>query len=190
MQPRDLIDIFIAPLEAGNFEYMITGSIAATFYGEPRLTHDIDLVLCLQKVDIDKFLGMFSGEEFYRPPHEVLRVELSRESFAHFNLIHHETGYKADMYPRSNEPLHSWGFENRRRIQVKDGLQIWLAPPEYVIVRKLQYFKEGGSQKHLSDIRKMVNSPEAAIDVSCLERWVEFKNVHKEWSLAQKFSDR
>jgi hypothetical protein len=190
MQPRDLIDVFIGPLEAGGIEYMITGSIAATFYGEPRLTHDIDLVLCIQNADIDKFLGMYPDTDFYRPPREVLRVELSRGSFAHFNLIHHETGYKADMYPLSNEQLHVWGFGNRRRVQVKNDLRLWLAPPEYVIVRKLQYFKEGGSQKHLSDIKKMVDSPDASIDIACIEKWVEFKNVKAEWLLAKKYGER
>jgi hypothetical protein len=43
MQQPDLLGIFISPLEVGNFQYFITGSIASTFYGEPRLTHDIDL---------------------------------------------------------------------------------------------------------------------------------------------------
>jgi len=30
----------------------------------------------------------------------------------------------------------------------------YAAPPEYVILRKLQYFREGGSEKHLLDIKK------------------------------------
>lgn len=54
MQQLDLIDIFIAPLESGNIGYMITGSIAAAFFGEPRLTHDIDLVLSFQPSDIER----------------------------------------------------------------------------------------------------------------------------------------
>ncbi len=33
-----------------------------------------------------------------------------------------------------------------------------LAPPEYVIVRKLQFFREGGSQKHLRDISRMLTA--------------------------------
>ena len=31
-----------------------------------------------------------------------------------------------------------------------------LAPAEYVIVRKLEYYREGGSEKHLRDIRSML----------------------------------
>ena len=183
MPSPDLIDIFIIPLEEARLEYMITGSVASTFYGEPRLTHDIDLVIALRADDIERFPSLFPSAEFYCPPQEVLRIESSRKAFAHFNLIHHDTGYKADMYPLTGEPLHAWGFENRRRIRLKDSLQIWLAPPEYVVARKLQYFKEGGSQKHLSDIRKMLDSPETAVDLPLLERWISRKDLQKEWEL-------
>lgn len=37
-----------------------------------------------------------------------------------------------------------------------EGQQVIFAPPEYVIVRKLQFFREGGSQKHLRDISRML----------------------------------
>ncbi|MBN1308387.1 MAG: hypothetical protein JXA18_10750 [Chitinispirillaceae bacterium] len=190
MQQHDLIDVFIAPLEGSRIEYMITGSVAATIYGEPRLTHDIDLVIALRAADIPKFSSLFPATDFYCPPQEVLRIETSRKTFAHFNLIHHDTGYKADMYPLTGEPLHAWGFENRRRIPLKAELQIWVAPPEYVIVRKLQYFKEGGSQKHLSDIRKIIDSPESTIDSTQLERWIVLKGVQKEWALAGGYEER
>ena len=183
MQPPDLIDVFIIPLEQGRIDYMITGSVASTFYGEPRLTHDIDLVVALRDDDVERLPSLFPPTEFYCPPQEVLRIEASRKTFAHFNLIHHDTGYKADLYPLTDEPLHAWGFENRRRIVLKERMQIWIAPPEYVITRKLQYFKEGRSQKHLSDIRKMLDSPDTVVDRSLLDQWLFRKGLHKEWNL-------
>jgi hypothetical protein len=188
MQQRDLLDIFIAPLEAGKFEYMVTGSVAATFYGEPRLTHDIDLVLALKPDVIEPFLSQFPAEEFYCPPYEVVHLEMIRRTFAHFNLIHHDSGYKADIYPLSNDALHQWGFENRHRVTIKHNLELWLAPPEYVILRKLQYFREGGSQKHLSDIKKMLDQEESVISRSVIQEWVVQKNVLKEWEIAQNFA--
>ena len=47
MQQPDLLSLFVLPLEHSNFEYMVTGSVASTLYGEPRLTHDVDLVIVL-----------------------------------------------------------------------------------------------------------------------------------------------
>ena len=33
-----------------------------------------------------------------------------------------------------------------------EGDEFWLAPVEYVILRKLEYYREGCSEKHLRDI--------------------------------------
>ena len=76
---------------------MVTGAVAATIYGEPRLTHDIDLVIDLRLQDIEGFVDAFPFEEFYCPPPEVIRLEASRSQRGHFNLIHHDTGLKADF---------------------------------------------------------------------------------------------
>ena len=188
MQQRDLLEIFIAPLETGNIDYMVTGSVAATFYGEPRLTHDIDLVIALQPDVIEQFLSLFPLEDFYCPPYEVVRLEIGRKSFAHFNLIHHDSGYKADVYPLSGDDLHRWGFKNRRRVSIRNDFEIWMAPPEYVIIRKLQYFKEGGSEKHLSDISKMLGQGEFVIDQSLINVWVDQKRLTEEWERARQFT--
>ena len=48
MHQPDPIWIFLDPLESKGFEYFVTGSVASIFYGDPRLTHDIDLVLHLE----------------------------------------------------------------------------------------------------------------------------------------------
>ena len=97
-----------------------------------------------------------------------------------------DSGYKADVYPFSGDGQRLWGFENRRRIRITNDIEIWIAPPEYVIIRKLQYFKEGGSQKHLSDIRKMLDQGEFEIDQSVIEQWSERKGVMKEWEQAKR----
>ena len=45
MPDPDLLELFVARLDAIGVRYLVTGSIAATLYGEPRATHDIDLVV-------------------------------------------------------------------------------------------------------------------------------------------------
>ena len=65
-------------------------------------------------------------------------------------MIHTDTGFKADFYPAGRDEFHACQMEYR-------GEPLTVAPPEYVIVRKLEYFREGGSEKHLRDIRSMVS---------------------------------
>ena len=59
--------------------------------------------------------------------------------------------------------------------------KIQLAPPEYVIVRKLEYYREGGSEKHLRDIRAMLTVSSELIDRSVLHDWITRRQVGGEW---------
>ncbi len=161
--------------------YFVTGSVASLTYGEPRLTHDVDLVLELTDRDAVRIEAAFPADEFYCPPEEVIRIETRRPRRGHFNLIHHATGFKADVYLRSRDALHDWAFEHRRRVGTGPDAT-WFAPPEYVIVRKLEYYREGGSQKHLTDIQGMLDVLGEDMDYDNLQRWVSVIGLTDLWA--------
>jgi hypothetical protein len=64
-------------------------------------------------------------------------------------------------------------------------LTVTLAPPEYVIVRKLEYFREGGSEKHLRDIRGMLAVSGEQLDQAELLEWVARRSLKAEWEKAR-----
>jgi hypothetical protein len=147
-------------------------------YGEPRLTADIDVVLLLGAKDIGALRRVFADDEYYVPPDETLRLETGRATRGMFNLIHHATQFKADIYLAAADPLHAWALAQRRRVDL-EGCSIWLAPPEYVILRKLEYLREGGQDKHVRDIRFILAG--TAIDRGFLEREVARLGLAAEW---------
>jgi hypothetical protein len=110
----------------------------------------------------------------------VLAIEVRRGQRGHCNLIHHDTGFKADIYIAFDE-LHRWALAHRRTIDL-DGLRMSVAPVEYVIVRKLEYFREGKSEKHLRDIRGMLEVSSDQIDRALLERWIARLGLTAAWS--------
>lgn len=158
---------------------MVTGSVASMIYGEPRLTLDVDLVVALDVERAADFLAVFPEAELYRPPLEVVRLECARDSRGHFNLIHHESGMKADLYPAARDDLHRWGFAHRRHIRFGHG-QLSLAPPEYVILRKLEFWREGGSEKHLRDVRAML-ATDLALDRAFLDAELRRRGLEDAW---------
>ena len=158
---------------------MIVGSVAAIFYGEPRLTHDVDLVVSLESKDIAGLPAIFPDSEFYVPPPDAIGEEASREG-GQFNIIHHATGFKADFYVAGRDKLNLWGFQHKREIEF-EGQGVSLAPPEYVIVRKLEYFRQGGSDKHLRDIRSMLSISPEQIDRTKLDEWIGRLALDAEW---------
>jgi hypothetical protein len=180
MPEPELFLLFVRPLNRADIQYIVGGSVAAIFYGEPRLTHDVDIVVVLNKKDVQRLPDIFAESDFYLPPTEVIAEEVARGTRGQFNVIHMATGYKADFYPAGSDELNAWGFRNKRDIQFDDE-RLSLAPPEYVIVRKLQFFREGGSEKHLRDIRSMLSISLEQIDNARLMEWIQRLGLDAEW---------
>ena len=152
-----LLDLFISPLNQIGVKYMITGSVASICYGEPRLTHDIDMVLLLTLGDLKAFEDAFPDSDYYLPPTDVIVSEMRRSTRGHFNIIHLHSALKADVYFTGDDPTQIWGLKNRKEWSI-DETRFFLAPPEYVIVMKMRYWGEGGHNKHLDDIRAMLET--------------------------------
>lgn len=172
-------EIFIDILNSIGIKYCVTGSIASIIYGEPRLTHDIDILVLLRPEDIGKIEAGFSRSDFYLPPSEILEVERRRQNRAHFNIIHHKSGFKADIYPCGNDKFMLWAISNYRPFNL-GTTTINLAPPEYVIIKKLEYYREGGASKHLADIRSILLNQEMIIDNELLSGFLREFNLQKE----------
>lgn len=177
---NDLFTLFTSRFEAAGIDAVVTGSVAAMLYGEPRLTHDIDLVVLLDDDAIDALVHAFPDEEFYCAPEEAIRVEARRVQRGHFNIIHHETGFKADVYIAGRDPLNRWALRERRKLEL-GGTTINVAPPEYVIVRKLEFFREGGSAKHLEDIRGILRHQAGRLDMAVIDEKVTELGLVDEW---------
>jgi hypothetical protein len=185
MHAPDVIGLFVGPLNRLELRYMATGGVATILYSEPRLTHDIDLVLALAAGDAERLHDAFDEAEFYVPPLEVLRLESQRARHGHFNLYHHETAFRADFYLVGEDPLNQEAMARRRRMDTASG-PIWVAPPEYVIARKLQYRRDGGSDRHLRDVRAIVAHVGNALDREALHTLIDQLGVRAQWDEVER----
>jgi len=186
MEQTDLFLMFTTPLEEAHIDYMATGSVASMMYGIPRFTHDLDLVIVLPADRTVCISTGFPADRFYCPPAEVLLIESRRPRRGHFNLIHHETGFKADVYIHQTDELETWGLQHKTRIDLAEGQGLWVAPPEYVILRKLEFYREGTSQKHVNDIVGMLEVSGDRIDRAVIQEWVHRRNLQPQWDEVTK----
>ena len=173
MQPPDLVTLFVAPLNDLGIPYMVTRT---------RFTRDLDVVMTLGPADADRIAAAFPAADFYVPPREVMREESARPEHGHFNLIHHDTTLKADCYVAGRDPLHAWAVPRRVRHDV-GGVPVWAAPIEYVILRKLQWHRDGGAARHLDDVRAMLRVSGDDLDGQALGDWVTRLGLEEEWRL-------
>jgi len=172
----DLIGLFIRPLERLAIPYMVTGGVASVIYGDPRFTRDVDVVLGLTAGRIDALIAAYDERDYYVPPREALEAETARVGGGHFNLIHRETALRADVYLAGDDPLHAWAFPRRQRIQAEE-VDVWVAPIEYVILRKLEYFRMSGSDRHLRDVAMMLQISGELIDTAALAEWASRRDL-------------
>ena len=174
--------IFAPGLNALDVPWMAVGSIASSAYGERRTTLDVDVVAVVGKQHVARFSSIFPDTDFHCPPAKVIEIESARPEHGHFNLIHHHSIYKADIYIATGSPFERWAFANRRALAVGET-PVWLAPPEYVIVHKLEFFREGGSEKHLRDIQGILAVTE--LDRPFLEKEITRRGLQDAWSKCQ-----
>jgi hypothetical protein len=179
-----LVGLFVTPLNRAGIEYMVTGGLAAVIYGHPRLTLDVDLVIRLAPHDARVFAALWSPDEFYCPPADVIADERARAEHGHFNVIHNDTAMRADVYLAGTDELNAWALQHRR-LRDLEGQVVQVAPIESVIVSKLRYFRMGRSDRHLRDIARMLQISGAEVDRPTLERWIARLDLQAEWSRAR-----
>lgn len=185
MAPPELHRLILAPLQRTGIEYMVTGGVAAIAYGEPQLTNDVDIVLAGTPPDAGRLAAEFAESDYYVPPPDALERELGRTRHGHFNIIHNETGLRADVYVSGDDPLSAWAMQRRHTESIGPDA-IWFAPIEYVIVRKLEYFTEGGSTRHLRDIRGMLRISGDLIDQESLYQLIHDRGLQAAWEEARR----
>jgi hypothetical protein len=179
MDPSELLERLAQTLETLRIPYLITGSMATIAYGEPRFTNDIDVVVRLASHQIDGLCGAFPAEEFY------ISREAVADAVAHrtqFNVLHPTSGLKIDVMVADDSEFNQARFSRARSLRVAVGRDVTFASPEDVIIKKLVFYREGGSEKHLRDISGVLKIMGAEIDRAYIERWVRRLGLTREWS--------
>jgi hypothetical protein len=167
MTQQDVFEKVLDALNKSGINYMITGSIASITYGKPRVTHDMDLVAQItpeQSLEFAKLLG----KEFYM---DLIDVKESLQQNRQFNIIHPSTGLKIDCWPLKDAYDR---FRFTRRLQKPFGnISAYYASPEDVIIGKLKWLKQGGSARHIEDIKGILSIQGDRIDHNYIINWAE-----------------
>ncbi len=102
---------------------------------------------------------------------------------AQFNIIHPTSGLKIDVFPDKKDEVARSQIERGRRLPALPGPTAVFSSAEELIVKKLQYYRLGGSDKHLRDVRAMLDISGREIDLERIGEWVDRLDLSEEWSL-------
>ncbi|MBL8142067.1 MAG: hypothetical protein JNM38_13210 [Acidobacteria bacterium] len=157
----------LTALEQCRVPYMVAGSVAATLYGEPRMTNDMDVVVELTTDQVDALLAHFTGDDYYVPSAPFVREVVARTGI--FNIIHVPSASKVDLIVRRRTDFAEREFSRRHRLPFTDASDASVATPEDVIVSKLLFRARGGSDKHVSDVVGVLRVSAGQIDEEHIE---------------------
>jgi hypothetical protein len=169
MDQAELLEKIVGTLDALGISYMIVGSYGSSAWGEPRFTRDIDILVSLTSDDVDRLVQAFPFPEYYLGKEAVQDAILQ---CGQFNLIHPSSGVKADFILAGHD---AWGraqLSRRKKIKIESGLDVYIGAPEDIIIGKMIYYREGGSEKHLRDITGILKISGQDIDMAYIQKWV------------------
>ncbi|MEX2528587.1 MAG: nucleotidyl transferase AbiEii/AbiGii toxin family protein [Gemmatimonadota bacterium] len=177
MFATEFLTDLIQRLEGRDLTYALVGSIAAMSYGEPRATLDIDVVIVLDTSHLEVIESLFPAPEFYL---SVDAVKEAVESKSQFNVIHPASGMKVDFFV-AGDTVEKSQIERRLRCRLLPRLNAWCSPPEELVVKKLLYYQQGASDKHLRDITSMLRISPSQIDLARLRLMTVEQGVGELW---------
>jgi hypothetical protein len=183
MGQSELLEFMANVLETLGIPYFVTGSVASAAWGEPRFTNDIDIVVRIESSQTESLITSFPDSDFYVSRSAAEEAVRRRRMF---NIIHFASGLKVDLVVASDSEFDRERMARVRSLPAIRKRMIPFASPEDVILKKMLYFREGSSEKHLRDIGAVLTTQGNEIDRCYLDRWVAKFQLEEIWSLVLK----
>ena len=181
MSVSEVLRRITAALDQAGIAYMLTGSFASAHHGVPRSTMDVDIVIAASPDQLRTFAGMLPADAFYVDVEGAIEAH-RRESM--FNVLDLVSGWKIDLILRKNRPFSREEFRRRRPAEVQ-GLPLFVASAEDVVLAKLEWAKLGQSQRQFQDVAAILKLRWEDLDRAYLERWVSELSLQAEWRNAR-----
>lgn len=186
MSQQELLISVLSVLNELQIEYMVTGSIVSSIQGEPRLTHDIDIVLAISNEDVLRLREAFPPPQFYLD--SVAACEAIR-NYSMFNLIDSVNGDKVDFWLLTKDEFDASRFSRKQCINFL-GVKAFISAPEDTILAKLRWIKmSGGSSKQFTDALRVYELQYALLDLTYIEAWAEKLGLTGLWQETKQQGD-
>ena len=149
MEQYELLRQVVRVFDDLGVKYFVTGSVASIYFGEPRFTNDIDIVADLSMGHTSAICKAFPLPEFYVSEEAIRDAILTRRQF---NIIQSTTGFKVDVIIPPQTAFDRACLSRAVRVHPGPDFEAMLGSPEDIILKKMEAYKEGESDKHLRDI--------------------------------------
>jgi hypothetical protein len=174
----------VPKLEQSDIAYMITGSIAAAYYGLGRATYDLDIVISATPDKLRKLIELLPKEQYYA----VLQDALDAcRHHSMFNVLDTTSGWKIDLILKKPAPFHDEAFQRRVAVTF-EGVPTSVISAEDLILSKLEWARMGESERQVRDAAVVLEKRRNKLDLAYLEKWVHTLGLTSQWESARKLA--
>jgi hypothetical protein len=167
----------VGVLHTADVPFMLTGSLAAAFYGEPRATQDVDVVVDIEPNRVGRLADQLAAAGLY------VSSVAAREAVTYagqFNAIDPESGWKVDFIVRKERAFSRSEFERRKPVQLL-GVEVPLTSVEDLVIAKLEWSELGDSEMQRQDVIGILQATGDALDQEYVEHWADRLGLSDAW---------
>ena len=182
MTLEELLSQIAMALECAHVPYMVRGSVASSVHGTPRSTRDLDVVIAPTNEQLLALIQQFPNPRYYADEQQALEA-LAKTS--QFNVLDSVSGWKVDFIIAKDSEYGRTALARRRLIDIA-GIAMHVTSPEDVIVAKMQWAMQGGSERQLQDAAGILSTQGSNLDVAYVEWWVRELELETQWQEIQQ----
>lgn len=161
-------------LDRAGIPFMVSGSLASSFHGDPRATNDFDLVIDPDFDSLNRFLRSLPADWYASK--DTARAALRQRSM--FNVIDSGAGWKADLIIRKERPFSLREFSRKVPATIL-GIAVAVVSPEDSILSKLEWSRDSGSERQYRDAIGVAQLNVKTLDQSYLRQWANELNIEE-----------
>jgi hypothetical protein len=169
--------LIVRTLNEADVPFMLTGSLAAAFYGAPRATQDMDVVIDSHPDRVERLVAGLRAAGLYVDLESALEA---LRTGGQFYSIDPSTGWKADLIFRRARAFSEAEFKRRQHRELL-GIEVGLTTLEDLIIAKLEWSELGDSELQRRDIRELLEIAGDSIDRTYLDRWLGILGLQQAW---------
>lgn len=169
---REFLEAITYKLDEAKINYAVCGSLVSSFFGEPRATNDVDIIIECSIKQLRQFIALFS-DDYYAD------LEMAEDTFRNksmFNIIDLKSGWKVDfIFLKEDEYSHE-SFSRRQDSNLL-GSNVKILTPEDAILSKLIWSTMGQSERQFRDALGVTVVQWKKLDQNYLNKWAKKLNV-------------
>ena len=149
-------------LDRLNIPYVIGGSVASSFFGEPRSTVDVDIAVSMDLAALEPLVSELQPV-FYVPESEARRAVAESDSF---NVLHSGLSLKVDLFVLGDNLLDRNQLARRVAIDLptEPVVSVYVTSPEDQVVRKLDWHRQSHSDRQWRDVVSILRLNSSTLD--------------------------